>query len=42
MVQSLIGQGHSDKDFAALVLLVAQASGIELAPENVAVSDGLS
>ena len=42
MVQTLIGHGHADKDFAALLLLVAQASGIQLEPENVAVSDGLS
>ena len=42
MVQALIGSGHADKDFAALVLLVARAAGIELAPENVAVGDGLS
>jgi 3-hydroxyisobutyrate dehydrogenase len=42
MVQSLIGAGHADKDFAALILLVARASGIDLSPENVAVGDGLS
>jgi 3-hydroxyisobutyrate dehydrogenase-like beta-hydroxyacid dehydrogenase len=42
MVQALIGRGHADKDFAALILLAAQASGIELAPENVPVGDGLS
>jgi 3-hydroxyisobutyrate dehydrogenase-like beta-hydroxyacid dehydrogenase len=42
MVQGLIGAGHADKDFAALILLVARASGIELSPENVAVGDGLS
>jgi 3-hydroxyisobutyrate dehydrogenase len=42
MVQALIGNGHADKDFAALLLLEAQASGIALEPENVAVSDGLS
>src|SRR6185436_16980841 len=42
MVQGLIGAGHADKDFAALILLVARASGIELAPENVAVNDGLA
>ncbi len=40
-VQSLIGHGHAARDFAALVLLEAQAAGIELAPENVAVDDGL-
>ena len=42
MVQTLIGHGFTDKDFATLLLLQAKASGIELAPENVPVSDGLS
>jgi len=42
MIQTLIGNGHADKDFAALVLLQAQASGVKLEPENVAVADGLS
>ena len=42
LVQSLIGNGYTDKDFSALLLLQAQASGIELKPENVQVSDGLS
>ena len=42
MVQTLIGHGYADQDFAALLLLQAKASGIELKPENVAVGDGLS
>ena len=42
LVQSLIGHGYTDKDFAALLLLQAQASGIELKSENVEVSNGLS
>jgi len=42
MVQTLIGHGHTDQDFATLLLLQARASGIDLAPENVKVSDGLS
>jgi len=42
MVQALIGNGHAEKDFAALLLLEARAAGIELEPENVPVSDGLS
>ena len=42
MVQALIGNGHADKDFAALLLLEAQAAGITLESENVPVSDGLS
>jgi 3-hydroxyisobutyrate dehydrogenase-like beta-hydroxyacid dehydrogenase len=41
MVQTLIGNGYTDKDFSALLLLLAKASGIELKPEHVAVSDGL-
>jgi 3-hydroxyisobutyrate dehydrogenase-like beta-hydroxyacid dehydrogenase len=41
LVQTLIGNGHSDKDFAALLLTQAQASGLRLKPENVAVDDGL-
>jgi 3-hydroxyisobutyrate dehydrogenase-like beta-hydroxyacid dehydrogenase len=42
LVQALIGNGHADKDFASLILMQARAAGIELAPENVAVDDGLS
>jgi 3-hydroxyisobutyrate dehydrogenase len=42
LVQTLIGNGYTDKDFAALLLLQAKASGIELEPEQVEVSDGLS
>lgn len=41
LVQTLIGHGYTDKDFAALLLLQAKASGIELKSENVKVSDGL-
>jgi len=42
MVQALIGNGFADKDFASLIMLEARASGLELQPENVPVSDGLS
>lgn len=42
MVQTLIGNGFADKDFASLIMLEARASGMELQPENVPVSDGLS
>ena len=42
MVQTLIGNGYTDEDFSALLLLQAQSSGIELKSENVEVSDGLS
>jgi 3-hydroxyisobutyrate dehydrogenase len=41
-VQSAIGRGHGDDDFAALLLEVARSSGMELEPENVAVDDGLA
>jgi 3-hydroxyisobutyrate dehydrogenase-like beta-hydroxyacid dehydrogenase len=41
LVQTLIGNGYTDKDFAALLLLQARASGMELQPEHVEVSDGL-
>jgi 3-hydroxyisobutyrate dehydrogenase len=41
-IQAMMGNGMSEQDFAALLLLQAKASGIALEPENVAVSDGLS
>ena len=42
LIQSMMGNGMTEKDFATLLLLQARASGIELEPENVVVSDGLS
>jgi 3-hydroxyisobutyrate dehydrogenase len=42
LVQSLMGRGWTEQDFATLLLQQAQASGIELKPENVDVKDGLS
>jgi 3-hydroxyisobutyrate dehydrogenase-like beta-hydroxyacid dehydrogenase len=42
LIQSMIGRGWTEQDFATLLLQQAQASGIELAPENVPVADGLS
>jgi 3-hydroxyisobutyrate dehydrogenase-like beta-hydroxyacid dehydrogenase len=42
LLQTLIGHGLSDEDFAKLIVLQAKASGIELKPENVPVGDGLS
>ncbi len=42
IVQSLIGRGMDKEDFAKLIVQQAQASGVELQPENVPVSDGLS
>ncbi len=40
LVQTLIGHGY-DQDFSQLLLLQAQASGVELESENVEISDGL-
>ena len=42
LVQTLIGHGYTDQDFSTLLLLQAQASGMQLKPENVEISDGLS
>jgi 3-hydroxyisobutyrate dehydrogenase len=41
-VQALLGLGLGDEDFDKLIVLQARASGIDLAPENVPVSDGLA
>ena len=41
-VQTLIGHGMDDEDFAKLIVLQALASGLQLTPENVPVDDGLS
>ena len=41
LVQTLIGNGMSKEDFAQLLVLQAQASGVELESENVPVDDGL-
>jgi 3-hydroxyisobutyrate dehydrogenase len=42
LLQQMIGQGMTEQDFSTLLLMQAKASGIELKPENVQVSDGLS
>jgi len=42
IVQTLIGRGLDDEDFAKLLVLEAEASGVALEPENVTVGDGLS
>ena len=42
LVQTLIGSGYGEEDFAALIKLQAKASGIELKSENAPVGDGLS
>ena len=41
LVQSMMGSGMTDRDFSTLLLQQARASGVELKPENVPVSDGL-
>jgi 3-hydroxyisobutyrate dehydrogenase len=41
IVGALIGAGHGDNDFAALVALEAAAAGMTLASEDADVSDGL-
>jgi 3-hydroxyisobutyrate dehydrogenase-like beta-hydroxyacid dehydrogenase len=42
LIQSMMGRGWTEQDFATLLLQQAQASGVKLEPENVEVSDGLS
>jgi 3-hydroxyisobutyrate dehydrogenase len=42
VVQSLVGNGYDDVDFAALLEYEAKASGLELKPEDAPVGDGLS
>jgi len=41
MIQALIGSGHTDEDFAALLAQQAQASGLELVSEEADVDEGL-
>ncbi len=41
IVQTLIGHGMTEQDFAQLLRLQAEASGVNLEPENVPVGDGL-
>jgi 3-hydroxyisobutyrate dehydrogenase len=42
VVQSLVGNGYDDVDFAALLEYEAKAAGLDLRPEDAQVSDGLS
>ena len=42
VVQSLVGNGYDDVDFAALLEYEAKASGLDLEPEDADVSDGLA
>jgi 3-hydroxyisobutyrate dehydrogenase len=41
LVQGLMGNGHSEQDFASLLLVQAKAAGLQLKSENVPVEDGL-
>jgi len=41
LVQSMMGSGLADQDFATLLLQQARFSGLEIKPEGVEVSDGL-
>lgn len=42
LLQTMIGHGMTDEDFATLVLMQAKASGLDIKSENVPVGDGLS
>jgi len=42
LVQQAIDAGETERDFGIMLELQAEASGLKLVPENVAVSDGLS
>ena len=42
LITSMMGAGMTEQDFATLLVQQARASGIELKPENVPVSDGLA
>jgi len=41
LLQTMIGHGMTEEDFATLIVMQAKASGVELKPENVQVADGL-
>jgi 3-hydroxyisobutyrate dehydrogenase len=41
MVQNLVARGYLDCDFAAIIELEAEASGMHLEPENIAVDRGI-
>jgi 3-hydroxyisobutyrate dehydrogenase len=41
LIQAMMGRGMMEQDFAALLVQQAEASGVQLAPENVPVGDGL-
>ncbi|MGH3399126.1 MAG: NAD(P)-dependent oxidoreductase, partial [Streptosporangiaceae bacterium] len=41
LVQSLVGRGAGEEDFAALIRVQAQSSGLDLVSEDADISDGL-
>jgi 3-hydroxyisobutyrate dehydrogenase len=41
IIQSLVGHGYGDQDFAAVLALAARSAGLQLVSENADVSDGL-
>jgi 3-hydroxyisobutyrate dehydrogenase len=41
LIQQMIGHGMTGEDFSTLLVMQAKASGLDLKPENVPVSDGL-
>ena len=41
LLQTMIGHGMTEEDFATLIVMQAKASGVQLKPENVQVADGL-
>jgi len=41
-IAGLVGRGYEDIDFSVLLVETAKSAGLELKPENVEVSDGLS
>ena len=42
IIQGLVGNGYDNVDFQVLLEVAANASGLQLKPENVYVDDGLS
>ena len=42
LLQQMIGQGMTEQDFSTLLLMEAKNSGLDIKPESVQVSDGLS
>jgi 3-hydroxyisobutyrate dehydrogenase len=42
LLQQMIGRGMTEEDFSALLLMQAKNSGLDIKPENVQVTDGLS